>query len=218
MPRFAAGAVAGLALVLSDFAGAASCAAAAARAPEPPAVDAAAGAPAAMPADTTAAARPTLVVFITVDQLRTDYLTSRFGAQLTGGLKRLRDGGALFVDAHHDHAISETAPGHASTLSGRFPMHTGIVRNAAGVQDPQAPLLAGGSGGPASPARFRGTRSSTGCTRPTRAAAPCPCRARTAAPSSPSGRSKQQVYWWGGTSGFTTSAYYADSLPDWSGG
>ena len=38
-------------------------------------------------------------------------------------------------------AITETAPGHAVTMSGRFPRSTGILRNAAGVEDPQAPLL-----------------------------------------------------------------------------
>jgi predicted AlkP superfamily pyrophosphatase or phosphodiesterase len=101
--------------------------------------------------------RPTLLVFLTVDQMRADYLTTRFGDQLTGGLRRLRDGGALFTNAHQDHAITETAPGHASAMSGRFPVHTGIFRNAAGVQDPQAPLLDGGTTGPASPFRFRGS-------------------------------------------------------------
>src|SRR5919198_2969018 len=83
---------------------------------------------------------PTLVVLITVDQFRGDYL-GRFGAQLTGGLARLARGGAWFTNAFQDHATTETAPGHASTMSGRFPRSTGIVRNSAGVPDPQAPLL-----------------------------------------------------------------------------
>ena len=99
---------------------------------------------------------PTLVVFITVDQLRTDYL-DRWPGQLTGGLARLRDGGAFFVDGVHDHGTTETAPGHAATMSGRFPMRTGIVRNNAGVGDPQASLLDGSRGWGASPYRFRGT-------------------------------------------------------------
>src|ERR671931_160466 len=98
---------------------------------------------------------PTLVVFITVDQLRADYF-DRFRGQLTGGLGRLARGGALFTNAFQDHAVTETAPGHASTLSGRFPRSTGIVRNSAGVQDPQAPPIGGGGPG-ASPFRFRGS-------------------------------------------------------------
>src|SRR5205085_4370993 len=83
--------------------------------------------------------RPALLVFFTIDQGTPVYFT-RYGSQLTGGLKRLWDGGAVFTDAHHDHGITETAPGHASVMSGRFPSHTGIARNNAGTQDPQAPL------------------------------------------------------------------------------
>lgn len=161
------------------------------------------------------AARPTLLVFLTVDQMRADYLTTRFGRQLTGGLARLRDGGALFTNAHQDHAITETAPGHASTMSGRFPSHTGIFRNAAGVQDPQAPLLDGGATGPASPFRFRGTALVDWL----RFADP---RTRALSVSRkdrgailPLGRAKQQVFWYGGRGRFTTSTYYADTLPAW---
>jgi hypothetical protein len=90
-------------------------------------------APAQVPAPQGAA--PTLVVLITVDQLRGDYL-DRWRGQLTGGFKRLLEEGASFSDAHQDHAVTETAPGHASLLSGRFPRSTGITRNAAGVGDP----------------------------------------------------------------------------------
>ncbi|MDQ6926862.1 MAG: alkaline phosphatase family protein [Candidatus Eremiobacteraeota bacterium] len=159
--------------------------------------------------------RPTLVVFLTVDQMRADYLTTRFGSGLTGGLKRLRDGGALFTNAHQDHAITETAPGHATTLSGRFPSHTGIVRNATGVQDPQAPLLAGGVTGPASPFRFRGSTLVDWM----RSADP---RSRALSVSRkdrgaifPMGRAKQHVFWYGGNGRFVTSRYYDDTLPDW---
>src|SRR5919201_4789187 len=62
---------------------------------------------------------PTLVVFFTVDQLRPDYF-DRWRAQLTGGLGRLSRGGAFYSNAFQDHALTETAPGHAATMSGRF--------------------------------------------------------------------------------------------------
>ena len=69
------------------------------------------------PAQTApAGTRPTLVVLITVDQLRNDYL-ERFAGQLSGGLGRLSRSGAWFTNAHHDHAITETAPGHATLLA-----------------------------------------------------------------------------------------------------
>ena len=99
--------------------------------------------------------RPTLVVMLTIDQLRPDYLTM-WERQFTGGLARLLKGGAVFLNGFQDHANTETAPGHASTLSGRFPRSTGIVSNTLGVYDPQFPLI-GARGSPASPYRFRGT-------------------------------------------------------------
>ena len=107
-------------------------------------------------AQVSSSTKPTLVVMITIDGFRAGNL-NRFGPQLHGGLARLMNGGAWFTNAHHDHAITETAPGHASLLSGRFPRSTGIAANRAGVLDPASPLL-GLSGGPgASPARFQGT-------------------------------------------------------------
>lgn len=86
---------------------------------------------------------PTLIVFITVDQMRPDYL-DRFGSQLTGGLARLTHGGAVFTNAFQDHAITVTAQGHASTMSGRFPRSTGIISDDLGTPDPQSPLIGGG--------------------------------------------------------------------------
>src|SRR4051812_5312921 len=99
--------------------------------------------------------RPTLVVFFTVDQMRSDYV-DRWASQLTGGLARLGQKGAFFTNAYHDHGVTETAPGHSVVMSGRFPRSTGILRNTAGVEDPHAPLLTSRDA-PASPYRFRGT-------------------------------------------------------------
>src|SRR6185503_16432906 len=77
--------------------------------------------------------------------------------QFTGGLKLLLDGGAFFSHGFQDHAITETAPGHASTMSGRFPRSTGITSNTTGgVIDPNYRLIVGREGG-ASPFRFQGT-------------------------------------------------------------
>lgn len=44
------------------------------------------------------AAKPKLVVFITVDAMRPDHL-SRFESQLTGGLGRIYRGGAVFTSS-----------------------------------------------------------------------------------------------------------------------
>src|ERR671921_148477 len=85
-------------------------------------------------ADAQSVAPPRLVVFITIDAMRPDYF-SRFDRQLTGGLGMLYRGGAFFTNGFQDHGITETAPGHSATMSGRFPVHTGIVANTAGVND-----------------------------------------------------------------------------------
>ena len=72
--------------------------------------------------------RPALVLLISVDQMRADYL-DRFGPQLTGGFRALLEDGAVFTNARQDHAITATAPGHNAMLSGLYPRDSGIVDN-----------------------------------------------------------------------------------------
>jgi predicted AlkP superfamily pyrophosphatase or phosphodiesterase len=156
---------------------------------------------------------PALVVLFTIDQLRPDYL-DRFASQLTGGLGRLAREGALFTNAHHDHATSETAPGHATTLAGRFPSHTGIVRNNAGVLDVRAPLIGGGGQG-ASPFRFRGSALIDWIrTRDPQSRGLSVSRKDRGA-ILPMGRAKEAVFWYANDGRFTTSRYYGDTLPSW---
>ncbi len=80
--------------------------------------------------------RPRLVVLISIDQFRGDYLT-RFGdlyrpagtdAQ-PGGFRYLMERGAWFADAHHDHFPLYTGPGHSILLTGAPPYKSGIVGN-----------------------------------------------------------------------------------------
>ncbi|MGH7455488.1 MAG: alkaline phosphatase family protein [bacterium] len=73
-------------------------------------------------------ATPKLAVVIVVDQMRYDYLV-RFAGLFSGGLAKLWREGAVFSNAHHDHANTETAPGHATLLTGSYPSHHGIVAN-----------------------------------------------------------------------------------------
>lgn len=155
-----------------------------------------------------------LVVFLTIDQLRTDYLTEKFTSQLTGGLGRLIRGGAFFVNGVHDHATTETAPGHASTLSGRFPRSTNIVRNNAGVNTPDAPMIGGGGPG-ASPARFRGTTLVDWLVAKDARTRVLSVSRKDRSAILPIGRSKQPVYWYATDGRFTTSTWYADTLPTW---
>ncbi|HEX6533089.1 MAG TPA: alkaline phosphatase family protein [Gemmatimonadaceae bacterium] len=157
---------------------------------------------------------PTLVVLITVDQMRGDYI-DRFGDQLTGGLARLSREGAFYTNAFQDHAITETAPGHASTLSGRFPEHTGIVYNSAGVPDPQAPVI-GDSSANASPFRFRGGTLTTWMRIKDPYTRALSVSRKDRGAILPLGRAHQSVFWYDPARGrFSTSTYYADTLPTW---
>lgn len=157
--------------------------------------------------------KPTLVVLITVDQMRGNYF-DRFGSQLTGGLARLSRGGAWYSNAHHDHAITETAPGHATLLSGRFPRSTGITANRVGVIDSTSPLIGSGVMG-ASPLRFRGTTLVDWLIASDRRTRALSISMKDRGAILPVGRSKQEVYWYPGNGLFTTSRYYRDSLPAW---
>ena len=157
--------------------------------------------------------KPRLVVLITIDQFRADYL-ERFGA-LPGGLGRLSRGGAWFTNAHHDHAITETAPGHATLLSGRFPRSTGIMMNRVGVEDDSAPLIAGGIGAGASPRRFRGTTLVDWIRAADPQSRAFSLSSKDRAAILPVGQSKSEVYWYSPDGRFTTSSYYRDTLPSW---
>ena len=156
-----------------------------------------------------------LVVMITVDQLRADAY-ERYRQHLTGGLVRLYEHGAVFTEGYQDHAFTETAPGHASLLSGRFPVHTGIATNAHGVNTRDAPLLNGRPGEPgASPFRFIGTEliDWMRAVRPDARFLSVSRKDRGAI--LPIGRAKGDVFWYSNSGRFTTSTYYADTLPSW---
>jgi predicted AlkP superfamily pyrophosphatase or phosphodiesterase len=94
--------------------------------------------------------RPRLLVFVCIDQARFDYL-ERFRPVLTGGLKHVMDQGVAFTDAHHNHAVTATGPGHASLSTGLYPSRSGIIANdwfdreegetVNCVQDSSAPIL-----------------------------------------------------------------------------
>lgn len=83
--------------------------------------------PAPAPASTAPAARPKLIVAISVDQFSAD-LFSEYRQYYAGGLKRLTEG-AVFPRGYQSHAATETCPGHSTILTGSRPSRTGIVAN-----------------------------------------------------------------------------------------
>jgi predicted AlkP superfamily pyrophosphatase or phosphodiesterase len=84
------------------------------------------------PAQTAAPAvpaKPSLVVVISVDQMRADYL-DRFRPWFgKDGFNRFLERGAVWPEARHRHATTFTGPGHAAIGTGLDPRHSGIVAN-----------------------------------------------------------------------------------------
>ena len=168
----------------------------------------------ARPPAMAAPSKPSLVVLIAIDQFTADYL-DRFGAQMTGGLARLMRDGAWYTNAHHDHAITETAPGHATLLAGRFPRSTGIMMNSIGVEDDNAPLIAGGFGPGASPRRFQGTTLADWMRAADASTRTLSVSMKDRAAILPNGRAPSDVYWYSPDGRFVTSSYYRKTLPAW---
>ena len=156
---------------------------------------------------------PSLVVFVAIDQMRGDYL-ARFSNQWTGGFARLLTQGIVFANGREYHATTETAPGHSTMLSGREPGHTQIVSNNLAVQDPDAPVLGVAVGPGASPRRFHGTTLVDWMLGRDPATRVLSVSRKSDAAILPIGRARAGVYWFENGS-FTSSRYYADSLPGW---
>lgn len=156
---------------------------------------------------------PHLVVLIAIDQMRGDYL-GRYRNEWRGGFRRILQNAAWFPDGRQDHAITETAPGHATMLSGRDPGHVGIVTNELGVPDPSTHLLeVGGTG--ASPHRFIGTALYDWMRAADSASKVLSVSRKDRGAILPVGRARAPVFWYAGDRFTSSTYYYPDSLPAW---
>ncbi|MBI4179594.1 alkaline phosphatase family protein, partial [bacterium] len=169
-----------------------------------------------------AMASPRLVVVISVDQMRADYL-DRFAPALTGGLKFLSEKSVRYKNAHHRHALTQTAPGHLTILSGRHPGPAGVPANEFYdptqrriiycVEDTQAVQLNGARPGMS----FRRVDATTigdwlKDASPKSQVYSVAGKDRSAILMG--GRRPDGVYWYDRDSGdFMTSDYYADTFP-----
>jgi hypothetical protein len=173
-----------------------------------------------------------LVLLIAVDQFRSDYLT-RFRADYTAGLKRLRSDGAFFTDANLEHYPTVTAIGHATMLSGATPSVSGIIGNdwfdresgatVTSVVDKTVKLLGSTTDAAASPRRLlvstlgdqikMASPSAKGSAEAPRVIG-MSLKDRSAI--LPVGRGADAAYWWDTKTGsFVTSTYYMDDIPTW---
>jgi len=69
-----------------------------------------------------------LILVLVADQCAAQYI-ERFGPLFSGGLEMLVSQGTSFTEAHHFHAVTATAVGHATLATGCYPARHGIVGN-----------------------------------------------------------------------------------------
>ena len=72
---------------------------------------------------------PQLVVVLSVDQMRTDYLSRYWNKFQSGGFKRLMNEGAVCTNARLDLHVQKISTGTATMFTGTFPASHGIVND-----------------------------------------------------------------------------------------
>jgi len=191
--------------------------------------------PAAFAAEVKANPVPKLVVAISIDQFRADYLNRFRNFYLPakqngklGGFNYLLETGANYTDAHIAHVPTATGPGHASIMTGSTPSTNGIVGNdwydrkrgktVYCVDDPSAETV-GGTSKPMSPRNLKVTTISDELEMATNG------RSKTVSISFKdraaillAGHAADTVIWYdNGTGNWVTSSFYAPTkkLPDW---
>jgi hypothetical protein len=170
------------------------------------------------------AGKPKLILVLSIDQMRFDYLT-RFNDLYQGGFRTLLDQGAVFSEAHYHHAMTETGPGHSVILSGRHPSHSGIIANAwydsflkrtiNVVEDPvHSPL--GGEGRRASPVNFIGFTLGDVLKQKTPESRVVAVSLKDRSAILMAGPRGDAAYWYETSGGnFITSTYYMSKAPTW---
>jgi predicted AlkP superfamily pyrophosphatase or phosphodiesterase len=181
------------------------------------------GLPTPPPTLEAAATRPRLVLVLSVDQMRFDYLT-RFAPLYTGGLKMLRERGAVFTNARYRHACTETGPGHSVILSGRSPKNSGIVgndwydavsRKNMNVVDDPVHVAVGGRGRGASPRNFIGFTVGDVLKKQSPRSRVVGVAGKDRSAILMAGHRADAAYWYGAGGAMVTSSYYAAEPAAW---
>ncbi len=169
-------------------------------------------------------AKPKLILVLSIDQMRFDYLT-RFNDLYKGGFRTLLDQGAVFSNANFRHAMTWTGPGHAVILSGRYPSHSGIVANewfdpflrrvVDAVEDPMHSPL-GGEGRGASPVNFIGSTLGDVLKQQSPKSRVVAVSLKDNSAILMAGPQGDAAYWYETSGGnFITSTYYMSKAPAW---
>lgn len=170
---------------------------------------------------------PSLVVMISVDQLRAD-LIDRYAPAFSGGFRRLLNDGYRFTEASHAHAMTETAVGHATLSTGVFPSRSGIVanewrvregqtwRDVYAVEDSQSPIVGVPGAAGRSPKNLLRGGLADWVLAADSAARVVSISLKDRAAITMAGKTKGNVYWIIPALGrFVTSTYYRNDYPTW---
>ena len=182
-----------------------------------------------------------LVLQITVDGLRADLLSRYRDSFGPDGFNRLLDNGAVYSNAHYQHANTETIVGHATLATGATPSVHGMIGNAwfdrttgqlgYNIEDPDHPLLPtreqkpGAQLDPAQKAAGSKGRSPKNILVPTLADTLSAYHSGKPKIFGVSGKDRSAVamaghvgkaFWFStDTADFVTSSYYYDDYPRW---
>ncbi|MEZ4422917.1 MAG: alkaline phosphatase family protein [Gemmatimonadota bacterium] len=167
------------------------------------------------------------MVLIVVDQLPYRLL-ERYDDLWTGGFRRLRDEGRSWTNLTHDHAVTETAPGHASLSTGTHPSRHGIVANGwlerdstgwrtvENIVDGEAPLVSAPEYAGGSPERLLQPGLADWIRQVDPDARIASVAGKDRAAVLLAGRATGFVYWYDArVARFVTSAWYAARDPGW---
>jgi len=190
----------------------------------------------AQPAAPAAAVGPRLAVVISIDQCRADYLERFRPWFVADGFRRLLEQGVVFTEAHFRHAMTATAPGHSTIMTGVHANIHGVIanewfelqlgRSVASIEDPAAPLV----GAPRAAALPAGAGDTEASGSPRALLAPTvgdelklrygtQCRVIAMANKDRAailmgGRLADAAYWMHAGQ-IVTSRYYREALPEW---
>lgn len=172
---------------------------------------------------------PSIVVLVTIDQLRGD-LIERYEPVFTGGFRRLLDEGMVFTQASHNHSATSTAIGHTTLATGRYPVNHGITGNSWGervegdsivsvyaVNDASSPILDYPTSPGRSPANIWTDALADWLLSQSPESRTLAVSTKDRAAITTAGQSPEHnVYWWMPSDGrYVTSSYYESEYPDW---
>jgi predicted AlkP superfamily pyrophosphatase or phosphodiesterase len=172
--------------------------------------------------------KPKVVLGITIDQMRQEYIARFWSKYSDQGFKRLVTEGYSFSNAHYNYVPTVTGPGHASIYTGTTPANHGIISNdwydrelhaeVNCVNDPKQKVVGQQAGnGDVSPWRLLSTTITDELKLSTnKKSKVIGISFKDRGAVLPAGHMADAAYWYDITSGnFITSTFYTSKLPEW---